>query len=238
MYFFDIEDYYSTRNIGRTDWSNYGFVGTMLGCAGGPIPDDWENYFGTARETSNGFLKSVKEWYLASSSVGYTEPIDDGCLPSYADLYNEFNNTYIDFVVTRTELFGTVPLHKYYYDWLVSVNAPGSEFPYMVGGTYESYKQYFLDRGDYFTGTNTGSVNFYNPYTESSSAVTVTYNYGTSFEVSDLQTKVENYETAMKSMMCSIKNMWSVMDGDTFDELAVDEDGNFLANSGYTYNMI
>lgn len=238
MYFFDIQDYYAAYNVNPNEWGDYGFSGIMVGCAGGPIPTDWVDYFSTARETANAFFKALNEWYLASSTMGYTEDMDDGCSPSYADLYNEFNNNYIDFMVTRTELYRTIPLHKYYYDWLVEVNAPNSVFPSIAGGTYQSYIEYFLNIGEYSTGTTTGNISFYNPYTESSSAVTVTYNYGTSFEVSDLQTKVENYETAMKSMMCSIKNMWSVMDGDTFDELAVDEDGNFLANSGYTYNMI
>jgi hypothetical protein len=238
MYFFDIADYYSTGNISKTDWLNYGIVGTMLGCAGGPIPDDWGNYITTANATSDAFLKAVNQWYLSSSAMGYTEPMDDGCSPSYADLYNDFNNNYVNFYVKRQELFGTIPLHKYYYDWKVSVNAPGSLFPDMLGGTYESYKQFYLNTGDYFTGTDTGSVTIYNPYTESVSAVTVTYNYGTSFDVSDLQTKVDDFETSMKDMMCSLKNMWSVMDGDTFDELVVDDNGNFLPNSGYTYNMI
>lgn len=238
MYFFDIEDYYNPSNVNSNEWKNYGFSDILMGCGGGPIPTDWQDYFGTARETTNAFIKAVNQWYLASSSVGYTEPIDDGCSPSYADLYNDFNNAYIDFLITRTELFRTVPLHKYYYDWLVAVNAPGSVYPSIAGGTYESYKKYFIDGGDYSTGTTTGSISFYNPYTQSSSAVTVTYNYGTSFEVSDLQTKVDDFENAMKAMMCSLKNMWSVMDGDTFDELVVDGNGNFLPNSGYTYNVI
>ena len=42
----------------------------------------------------------------------------------------------------------------------------------------------------------------------------------------------------MKELMCTVKNMISIMDGDTFDELVVDDNGNFLPNSGYTYNMI
>jgi hypothetical protein len=237
MYFYDIEDYYNAINVNPSEWGNYGFSGIMVGCAGGPIPTDWEDYFTTARATFDAFRKSLQEWYLASSSDGFTEPIDEGCSPSYADLYNEYNNTYIDFVVTRSELFQTIPLHRYYYDWLVEVNASESVFPSIAGGTYESYKEYYINL-DFKTGTTTGNLGFYNPYTQSSSAVTVTFNYGTSFEVSDLQTKVDNYETAMKSMMCSVKNMWSVMDGDTFDELVVDDNGNFLPNSGYTYSLI
>jgi hypothetical protein len=237
MYFFDIEDYYTANNVNPNEWGDYGFSGIMMGCAGGPIPTDWVDYFTTARATFDAFRKALQEWYLASSSVGSTEPMDEGCSPSYADLYNEYNNTYIDFVVTRTELFDTIPLHRYYYDWLVEVNASASVFPSIAGGTYESYKEFYIN-GDFKTGTTTGNISFYNPYTESLSAVTVTYNYGTSFEVSDLQTKVDDFENAMKSMMCSVKNMWSVMDGDTFDELVVDDNGNFLPNSGYTYSLI
>ena len=238
MYFYDIEDYYNPLDVNPNEWKNYGFVDTMLGCAGGPMSTDWEDYFGTARATGNAFFKAVNQWYLASSSVGYTESLDDGCSPSYADLYNEFNNNYIDFTVTRNELYSTIPLHKYYYDWLVEVNAPGSEYPAIAGGTYESYIQYYLDNDFSSTGTTTGNITIYNPYTQSPSAVTVTYDYGTSFEVSDLQTKVDNFENSMKAMMCSLKNMWSVMDGDTFDELVVDDNGNFLPNTGYTYNVI
>jgi hypothetical protein len=216
MYFFDIIDYYPI-SPDISNWLNYGVTTTTVGCAGGPIPDDWENYFTTARATSDAFFKAVNNWFIESSASGYTESLDVGCSPSYKDLYGDYNNLYIDFIVARTELYRTVPLHKYYYDWLVEVNAPGSEFPYMVGGTYESYIEYFLNEGNYSTGTTTGNINIYNPFTES---------------------KVDSYETTMKSLLCGVKNMWSIMDGDTFDELVVDGNDNFLPNSGYTYSLI
>ena len=76
MYFYDIEDYYNPLDVNPNEWKNYGFVDTMLGCAGGPMSTDWEDYFGTARETGNAFFKAVNQWYLASSSVGYTESMD------------------------------------------------------------------------------------------------------------------------------------------------------------------
>ena len=235
MYFFDLGDYYNPGPDLENKWLNYGYINTTVGCMGGPFPADWEDYASTARATTDAFLKAVHEWYLASSAMGYTEPIDDGCSPSYADVYYQYIVDMIDFRVKRSELFDTINLYRYYYDWLVTVNAPN---PSIAGGTYESYKEYCVDSLGSKTGTTTSSFSFYNPYTETTSATTVTYNYGTSFETNDLQTKVDDYETSMKSMMCSLKNMWSVMDGDTFDELAVDDNGNFLPNTGYTYNYI
>jgi hypothetical protein len=38
--------------------------------------------------------------------------------------------------------------------------------------------------------------------------------------------------------MCSVKNLMSGIDGDTFDELVVDENGDFVPNSGTTYSFI
>lgn len=52
MYFYDLEDYYTSRIIG--DY-NTKYV------------SDWEDIAGTARETRNAYLKAFNEWYLTST---------------------------------------------------------------------------------------------------------------------------------------------------------------------------
>lgn len=232
MYFFDLEDY--VYNFQSDRWNETGFSGLVIGCAGGPTPSDWGDLLGTGRATRDAFLKAVYEWFVASTNSGYTETIDQGCSPSYLDLWVDYIEKKIDWDTIREELTKTIDLYRFNYDFLTKDPAYKAQFP--------TYEEWFEDRYnslDQQTGSTTTTVNeLINPYSNTFSAVTVTYNYGTSFENSDIITRVTDDENAMKAMMCSLKNMWSVIDGDTFDELVVDDNGDFLPNSGYTYNII
>lgn len=233
MYFFDIIDYY--YGFEPNSWNQTGISGVGVGCAGGLTPVDWEDYFTTARATRDAFFKSINTWFLASATSGYTESIDIGCSPNYLDLWVDFIEKKIIWQTIRTELSNTIKLYRSNYEYLSNDLIFKNQYP-----TYEDYFEFAYNNLDQQTGTTTTTVTeVINPFAPIQySAVSVTYNYGTSFENSDLITRMTDDENAMKDMMCSIKNMWSVMDGDTFDELVVDDDGNFLPNSGYTYNMI
>jgi hypothetical protein len=234
MYFFDIYDYYS--NYTQTTWNNAGYS-TAAGCALSYKPTDFQDLFGTARATRDAFIKAITEWYLVVSQSGFTQTIDNGCSPSYADLFDDVNQKYIGYQISFKELTSTVILHRYYYETTLqlSPNAP----VFSLGNTYEDYLHYYLDgNNDWYTGSTNSTIRVYNPYTLTMEDVTVTYNYGTSFEHSDLVSKVNNYETDIKAFMCSVKNLMSGIDGDTFDELVVDENGDFVPNSGTTYSFI
>jgi len=61
----------------------------------------------------------------------------------------------------------------------------------------------------------------------------VKYSYGTAFTQTELQQKVDKLDNSMKTYMCSLKNMLSVMDGDTFDELAYN--GSSFNTNGINY---
>ena len=203
----------------------------MVGCGGSPIPSDIEDYFTTARATRDAFKKATNEWFLVAAQSGYTENIDQGCSPTYLDLFVNMTEKIIEFDKYLQILTKTILLYRYNYDYNL---VKQSEFP-----TYEDYFESTYNNSDQETGTTTNTLNVViNPFTFTLSAVTVTYDYGTSFENSDLETLVTNYDTSMKEYMCSIKNMWSVIDGDTFDELWVDDDGNFIPNSGTTYCLL
>ena len=166
-----------------------------------------------------------------AAQSGYTENIDQGCSPTYLDLFVNMTEKIIEFDKYLQILTKTILLYRYNYDYNL---VKQSEFP-----TYEDYFESTYNNSDQETGTTTNTLNVViNPFTFTLSAVTVTYDYGTSFENSDLETLVTNYDTSMKEYMCSIKNMWSVIDGDTFDELWVDDDGNFIPNSGTTYCLL
>ena len=235
MYFFDLADYYGTSFSSVKSWYEVG-VGGYGGCAtaflqGGDIQDA----FGTARETSNAFFMAIDEWYVTVSQSGYTQAIDNGCSPSYADLYDDFNQQKINFIIKRDELQRTYILYDYFYETMLELNPSYGNYP-----THNSWITHWLNIGSniYMTGSTNGTIRVYNPYTLTNEDVTVTFNYGTSFEHSDFVTKIDNYEESLKQLMCSLKNVWAGIDGDTFDELVVDENGGFVSNSGTTYCLV
>ena len=228
MYFFDILDYYIYEG---GDWLETGNSGSVVGCGGGPLPADWGDLFTTARANRNAFQKATSEWFLATASSGYTENLDQGCSPTYLDLWVNMIEKEIEYEKYLEILTKTIYLYRFNYEYNLQIQS---------SSTYEEYFEFAYNTYDQETGTTTNTVNkVINPFSPIQySAVSVTYDFGTSFENSDLETLVTNYDTAMKEYMCSIKNMWSVIDGDTFDELWVDDDGNFIPNSGTTYCLL
>jgi hypothetical protein len=229
MYFFDFEDYWT---FDSDTWSESGNGGSVVGCGGGAIPADWEDLLGTARATRDAFKKAVAEWFITSAQSGFTQTIDQGCSPTYLNLWVDMIEKQIEFDKYVEILTKTLFLFRFNYDYSLTSQAT---YP-----TYEDYFDFAYNNWGQETGTTTNTVNVpINPFPPLQlSAVSVTYDYGTSFETSDLETLYNDYDTSMKEYMCSIKNMWSVIDGDTFDELWVDDDGNFIPNSGTTYCLI
>lgn len=249
MYFFDLADYYSEPMFiqGRTTWYNYGASYTQVGCGGGPgfFMDD---SITTMSATRDAWLKSLNQWFLSIDSTptaiedGYiTGPLlDNGCTPSFKTKYIEVQYKYIDWQKAELELIKTYKLCRYFYDYGKTLNwqsIPSTEQPFSNesvnppqawSGTYEQYKDYFVNiwqtGGECITGSTTISLYITNPYTNTQSAVTTTINYGTSFEISDLTEKVNNYDNAMKDMMCELKNLFVLTHGEMPDGL--DENGN------------
>ena len=233
MYFFDLFDYYNSGGLNSWNEQEYSY---LVGCASSYKSTDFTDQSATARETANAFLKAVNQWYLTATLSGYTQALDNGCSPSYADLYDEYNQTVINFFIRRAEFWGTIILHTYYYETTLELS-PGS-IGFSLGTTHNDWISYYITNEEYYTGSTNTDVRIYNPYTNTPEDVTVTIDYGTSFEQSDFVTKVDNYENSLKEMMCAVKNLLSGIDGDTFDELVVDESGDFVPNSGTTYCFI
>ena len=236
MYFFDLQDYYSLSPSQQADWQQNGIGGAGVGCAGSPSPHDFADYYGTARETRNAFLKAINEWQMANLSItcGNVNTgegrIDDGCVPSIYDLQDEYNACLVDYNVSQMELMYTLPLHEYYYNWYYSTKTTNP----LWDMTYAQYINYWVNihnGGDECrTGTTTGTWPVLTSCPRIIIDVPVIYNYGTSFTNADLKAKVTKYETAIKALMCSLKNMMSVIDGDTFDEYIYDDNGNYNIN--------
>jgi len=258
MYFFDLADYYNrdfysiNMENGAQTWYNYGVAPLNVGCSGGGPGFFMEEYFATYRATRDAFLKALNEYYIAVDLLptavdeGYiSEPlIDSGCNPDFKAEYVNVQYKIVEWVKSSIELSRTYRLCRYYYDYGKALNwqnIPSTDliFQYDVldpaqawGGTYEDYKDYFLNTwdggGSFRTGTEITSWSINNPYTNSPSAITFTANYGTSFEIADLTEKVNNYDTKMKDVMCSAKNMITLFQGGFTD--AFDENGNFDGN--------
>jgi hypothetical protein len=230
MYFFDVFDYY---NFGSSNaWLETGIGGGAVGCTGGPIPGDFQDYFGTANETKNAFLKSVHEWFIAAKTGGsydISKPIDEGCSPSYDELWNEYNDAYVIFAVAFIELKDTIMLYDYYYNTLYSTRNSIPQWDM----TYEEYLDYWVNTtATYYTGSTSTTIQVVGAWPDSTNYdVPVTLNYGTTFTQDDLIARIANYESAIKGYMCSIKKMMSVIDGDTFDEYVYDENGNYNINN-------
>lgn len=229
MYFFDLTDYYTFHN--PTGWEQNGLGSVGVGCAGGPIPTDFGDYFTTAQATADAFLKASHQWFMASRNgggeSGWTTPLmDDGCSPSYNDLWDYNNTCIVNFQVAFEELRETIILHDYYYNWYYSTKNTNPFWD----KTYAEYIDWHVNvQGDAMTGSTSGTVSISLP-DNTPFNVPVTFNYGTSFTKADLQARVTKYEIAIKALMCSLKNMMSVMDGDTFDEYVYDENGNYNIN--------
>jgi hypothetical protein len=84
MYFFDLEDYYSSRIIGNLN-SRFHY--------------DWEDCAGTYRETRNAYIKAFGQWYSAST-IG----LKGECKSRVEELYNLF----IDYDNPDGTKFGSV----------------------------------------------------------------------------------------------------------------------------------
>ena len=226
MYFFDLGDYYGTFQT--NPWYNHNFAGCSVGCGGSLNPGDWQDYYGTANATSDAFRKSISDWFLITASCNGNS-MGSGCTNTHNDLYIVNEMAYLDFTVAKMEFFRTVLLHDYFYNYGKESGIPSS----MYAGTYEEYLDYWISTGDYLTGSTTVTDQIYNPYTEALSSITKTVNYGTAFTQTQLQQKVDNFDSKTKAYMCSLKNMFSVIDGDTFDELAYS--GSSFNTTGINY---
>ena len=258
MYFFDLGDYYTKNGfqVSSQTWYNYGASYNQVGCGGGP-GFFMDGYFATYRETRNAFLKAVNELYSAtmaakapSEGINPTQP-DSGCTPDFKVAYLDFQFKFADYVSSSIELQYTYKLCRYYYDYGKTLNwqeIPSSEEPFnnedvdpslAWGGTYQQYKDYFLNTwsggNDCRTGTGTQVWGIINPYTNDISGITLTLNYGTSFEIADLTQKVNNYEEKEYIAMCSFKNYLVLTQGPTTD--AFDENGNFDKELFKDYNI-
>lgn len=247
MYFFDLEDYYSQSyqavGSGNTSWYEYGATNKIVGCGAGPgffMGDQ----FGTMHATRNAFLQALNEWFLAVDSkptaidAGFiTGPlIDSGCVPSFKETYIELQYKIVEWYNSSLELEKTYQLCRYYYDYGVELNwneltisdqpFPNENIdPSIWGGTYGEYLDYLVNTyGDCSTGSTTTVFDIINPYTNTPSGITVTTNYGTSFENHDLEYKVQKYDNAMKEVMCGLKNFMIIVHGDITD--ALDENGD------------
>lgn len=247
MYFFDLADYYSQSNqevgSGNTSWYEYGATGKIVGCGAGSgffMGDQ----FGTMREARNAFLKALHQWFLAVDSkptaidAGYiTGPlIDSGCTPSFKETYIELQYKMVEWMNSNDELQATYKLCRYYYDYGRELNwneltisdqpfsGEGID-PSIWGGTYDEYLDYLVNTGgDCSTGSTTTEWGIINPYTNTISGITVTTNFGTSFENHDLEYKVKKYDNAMKEFICGVKNFMIKVHGDITD--ALDENGD------------
>jgi len=233
MYFFDFIDYYTSGNV--NSWREHGYS-YFVGCASSFTSSDPQDQYNTAKETANAFFKALNQWYISATVSGYTQSLDNGCSPSYADLYDEYNQKMLNYYIRRNEYWGTLILHTYYYETTLELTPNSSGFS--SGTTHNDWITYYINNADYYTGSTNMEITIYNPYTRTPEDVSITIDYGTSFEQSDLITKVDNYEDSLKELMCAVKNLMSGVDGDTFDELVVDENGDFVPNSGTTYSFI
>lgn len=225
MYFFDLYDYYLLPS--PSNWAELGLSGTIVGCAGSPMPSDWGDVFTTAEQTANAFVKALNEWRLASITTGQEvyPSMDDGCSPNYSDVWITFNTLLVEYRVRFAELRDTLMLHDYYYEWLYNIR----DFNPNWDKTYDEYKDFIVTLGMGATGSTSTTISI-TPPDGGIQFIPVTINYGTSFTKADLETKVTNYENAIKALMCGVKNMFSVMDGDTFDESIYDSNGDFDIN--------
>lgn len=227
MYFFDLADYY--LNFSENGWNLHNFGGSSVGCGNSLSPTDWQDYYTTANATRDAFRKAINEWFKASISCnGFS--IGSGCTNTYNDLYIANEMLYTDYFVAKQEFFQTVVLHDYFYKYGKDNDNPATYY----NGTYDEYIDYWVNtQGDYLTGSTSVIIDIYNPYTSGLSAITKTVNYGTAFTQTELQQKVTNFDNTTKAYMCSLKNMLSVMDGDTFDELVYS--GSSFNTNGVNY---
>lgn len=227
MYFFDLGDYYGAFSV--NSWIYYNFGGATVGCGGSLNPTDWQDYYATANATADAFRKSINDWFNASVSCnGFS--IGSGCTNTYNDLYIVNEMAYLDYTVAKREFFRTVMLYDYFYNYGKDSGNPSSYYT----GTHEEYVDYWVNtQGDYYTGSTTITDEIQNPYTNALSSITKTVNYGTAFTQTELQQKVTNLDNTTKAYMCSLKNMFSVMDGDTFDELVYS--GSSFNTNGVNY---
>lgn len=254
MYFFDLADYYRRDKMEDESqvWDDYGLSELIVGCGGGPgfLMDD---YFATMRATRDAWDKAFGELYISiditttAIDEGYiTGPlIDGGCIPDFKSSFVDTMFNKVDLLKASIELQYTYKLCRYYYDYGKTLNWESIPSTFLGfqnesfldpvqtwGGTYEQFKDYLVNTwqggGGCKIGTEVLTSNIINPYTQSISAITFTANYGTSFEIADLTEKVNNYDNAMKALMCSAKNFVTLAQGEITD--ALDEDGNIDGN--------
>jgi hypothetical protein len=141
-----------------------------------------------------------------------------GCTTTYAEAYAKYNESMINFSIAKLELHHTAVLYEYFYTYGDTLNLNLPQF----SGNYATYKTYCVDYFDARTGTTVNEYSFPTALANGLRAdVDLTLNYGTSFTNTNLQVRVADYEAKIKDYMCNVKNLLSLVDGDTFSESTV-----------------
>jgi hypothetical protein len=133
MYFFDILDYYIYEG---GEWLDVGLSGSVVGCGGGPLPADWEELFSTARATRDAFKKMTSQWFVLTASSGYTENLDQGCSPTYLDLWVDMSVKLTEYEKYLVVLSKTIYLYRFNYYYSLPTQS-----------SYPTYEDYYLNKG-------------------------------------------------------------------------------------------
>lgn len=217
MYFFDIEDYYTTfRGVndaavkdGNYNGANALVTGGIYGHIRASQVSSWADYWVTARATRDAFNKSVIDWYTAST-------ICQNGIICNPEAHNIFYYEYIPNFInnfTATSIYHN-STQRPYRDYEKAIR-PATENPTPFVGTYTDYVNVYIGTGEIFSGTVIGTLYDVPQPDGSVSAVTISIDYGNG-QLTDAI--YYNHDTSLRNLMSSVKRLAKALDNDDFED--------------------
>jgi hypothetical protein len=219
MYFYDLNDYIATAQSAYPSWYNDSILFGAMGSIGGwrgILGGDFEDYFGTARETGNAYLKALNQYLLTCRAItNYElEPEDAAISKLY---FNDFQDAIQRHDETIEPYHNAIMATKRRYEVQVI-------FGYT--GTYDDWLFNEINKvnPNVSTGTTTSSESrlIYDPNESSGqSAIPVTYtiNYGSFEEIKNVDKYYNEFKASMDDLMRIMKTAMVLTDNDEFEDL-------------------
>lgn len=219
MYFYDLADYITTARARYSYWYDdsilYGAMGSIGGWRG-IIGGDYEDDFGTARETGNAYIKALNDYLISCvvTSINSLRPEDTAISKLY---YNDLQDAVQRYYQTIRPYHNAIQATKRRYEGEV-ING--------YTGTYDDWLNNEINKVNptVIIGTTTDTVNraIYEANTSPGITfieVTYTINYGSFEEIKNVDKYYNEFKASMNDLMRIAKTAMVLTDNDDFEDL-------------------
>ena len=219
MYFYDLNDYIVSAQGAYPDWYDKSILIGVLGSIGGwrgIIGGDFGDFFGTARETGNAYLKALNQYLLTCRAISNNE-LEPGDAAISKLYFNDFQDAVQRHHETIEPYYNAIMATKRRYEVKVILG---------YTGTYDDwlFNEINKEHPNVSTGTTTSSESriIYDPNESSGQSnipVTYTTNYGSFEEIKNVDKYYNEFKASMDDLMRIAKTAMVLTDNDDFEDL-------------------